>query len=136
MAHGDAKDQGQAAATLRFEPELSHDALDHPRAAHLAFALYADAKLSRLLRQDQGIYIRPAAAVKPRGDLKLHRDLFAKQLEPWHPRPWRHHLYFDYVFCRLRIRHQPHHAHEQPQILELAECLLDAHYAGSLRAWA
>lgn len=80
--------------------------------------------------------IRPAAAVKPRGDLKLHRDLFAKQLEPWHPRPWRYHLYFDYVFCRLRIRHQPHHAHEQPQILELAECLLDAHYAGSLGAWA
>jgi len=45
LAHGDAKDQGQAATALRFEPKLSHDALHHPRAAHLAFALYADAKL-------------------------------------------------------------------------------------------
>jgi hypothetical protein len=45
LAHGDAKDQGQAAAALRIKPKLSHDALDHPRATHLAFAVYADAKL-------------------------------------------------------------------------------------------
>ena len=136
MAHGDAKDEGQAATTLRFKPELSHDAFHYPRAAHLALALYADAKFQRILRKDQGIYICPAATLKPRRDLKLHRDLFAKQLEPWHPRPWRYHLYFDYVFCRLRVRHQPHHAHKQPQILELAKRVLDAHYASSFGAWA
>lgn len=99
MAHGNAKNQGQAATALRIKPELSHDAIHHPRATHLALTLYADAEFQRLLRQDQGIYIRPATTLKPRGDLKLHRDLFTKQLEPWHPRPWRDHLYFDYVFC-------------------------------------
>jgi len=45
LAHGDAKDQGQAAIALRIKPKLSHDAFHHPRATHLALALYADAKL-------------------------------------------------------------------------------------------
>jgi len=45
LAYGDVKDQGQAAAALRFEPELSHDAFHYPRASHLALAFYADAKL-------------------------------------------------------------------------------------------
>jgi len=45
LAHGNAKDQGQAAIALRIKSELSHDAFHYPRVAHLALAFYADAKL-------------------------------------------------------------------------------------------